>query len=87
MRLEEGASPLFCASRLAVIRIAILVFCIIVLFHTIPLAKSQKGITSTTLDIPLNYYTLSLVIGLVGIVLYLLVSITREERKGPEKVE
>lgn len=68
-----------------VTRVVILIFCLLVLFYTIPLAKSQKGMTSTALNIPLNFYTLSIVIGLLGIVIYILDSIIREHKKGIEK--
>lgn len=68
-----------------IIQIASFLFCMIVIFYTIPLAESQKGMKSTALGIPLNCYTLSIVIGLVGIGIYILSGTTGEDTKGPEK--
>ena len=48
------------------------IFCVLVVLYTIPLAESQKNVTSTALAIPVNFYLLSIVVGVSGIVIFAL---------------
>jgi TRAP-type C4-dicarboxylate transport system permease small subunit len=47
------------------------IFCILIIVYTAPLAQSQMNVSSTALSIPLNWYSLSVVIGGIGIIFYL----------------
>ena len=53
-----------------IVQIASVIFCILIILYTIPLAQSQKDIKSTALYIPLNYFSLSVVIGAIGMLVY-----------------
>jgi TRAP-type C4-dicarboxylate transport system permease small subunit len=62
------------------VQICAIVFSFLVILYTIPLAQSQWDVKSTALYIPLNYFSLSVVIGLVGIIVYT-VGGTRERKE------
>jgi len=47
-------------------------YLLLVVLYTIPLAESQKNVNSTALAIPLNYFSLSIVVGVIGIVIFML---------------
>jgi TRAP-type C4-dicarboxylate transport system permease small subunit len=53
-----------------IVQIACVTFCILIILYTIPLAQAQKDVKSTALYIPLNYYSLSAVIGAMGMIFY-----------------
>ena len=55
------------------------IFCVLVVLYTIPLAESQKNVNSTALAIPLNYFSLSIVVGVIGIVIFMLWGKSREK--------
>jgi TRAP-type C4-dicarboxylate transport system permease small subunit len=47
------------------------IFCVLIIIYTVPLAQSQIGVSSTALSIPLNWYSLSVVIGGIGMIFFL----------------
>ena len=67
------------------VTVGTLIFCVLVVVYAVPLAESQKGMKSTAMEIPLNYYTLSIVVGLLGIILYILGGRLGKDKKGREK--
>jgi len=74
-RLPDGMR--YAANRIGEMLSAL--FCLSVLLYAIPLAESQKNVTSTALAIPANLYILSMVVGVSGIVIFVLWGKSREK--------
>lgn len=62
-----------------IVQVLSFIFCALVILYTVPLAESQKNVNSTALAIPLNYFSLSVVIGVIGMVVYIFLG------KGPDR--
>ena len=65
-RLPERVRPIIDK----IVNLLSFIFCVLVVLYTVPLAESQKNVSSTALSIPLNYYSLSVVVGVIGMVIY-----------------
>ncbi len=54
-----------------VVRVLSFLFCALIVLYTVPLAQSQVNVTTTALGIPINWFSLSVVIGAIGMIIYL----------------
>ena len=63
-----------------IVQLLSFIFCILIILYSVPLAQMQIGVYSTALSIPLNWYSLSVVIGGFGMIFYLFWGKSGEKR-------